>query len=129
METRNLTGMRFGLLTVGGRAAAHGRFWLARCACGREASVRGDHLLAGRTRSCGCASSRFKRAKMEKRFSLVNKRFGRLLVVWRDGSRRSGESSHAMWACRCSCGRIVTVRGGSLSAGRAVDCGCEGANT
>ena len=59
---------------------------------------------------------------MEKRFSLVNRRFGKLLVVWRDGSRRSGQSSHATWACR----GLVTVGARELNGGRAVDCGCKG---
>jgi len=61
---------------------------------------------------------------MEKRFSLVNKRFGSLLVVWRKGSEKVGESSHALWECKCDCGNMVTLRAGELTGGK-VHCGCQ----
>ncbi|MGX8715089.1 MAG: hypothetical protein ACSW8A_05000 [Lachnospiraceae bacterium] len=55
---RNLTGLRFGRLTVirkleekkGAR-----RLWLCECSCGNQVKVTGDALLSGSTVSCGCA--------------------------------------------------------------------------
>lgn len=122
-----LTGQRFGLLSVMGKGEPQGfrPTWRVHCLCGNERSVREDHLLAGRTKSCGCATSRFKKAKMEKRFSLVNKRFGSLLVVWRKGSEKMGESSHACWECKCDCGGMVTARAGELTGGKVTHCGCQ----
>ena len=121
-----LTGQRFGLLSVLGKGEPQGSraMWRVHCICGTERAVREDHLLAGRTKRCGCATARFKKAKMEKRFSLVNKRFGRLLVVWRKGSEKSGESSHALWECKCDCGTMIVTRAGSLTGGKVTHCGC-----
>jgi len=94
--------------------------------CGIERTYREDHLLAGRTKSCGCAANRFRKAKMEKKHSLINKRFGSLMVVWRNGSEKAGESSHALWSCKCDCGKVIErVRGGSLTSGRVTHCGCK----
>ena len=63
---------------------------------------------------------------MEKKFNLNNKRFGNLLVVWRNGSEKAGESSHALWTCKCDCGKLIErVRGGSLTSGRVTHCGCK----
>lgn len=62
---------------------------------------------------------------MEKKFSLTNKRFGSLLVVWRVASKRVGVSSHSWWACKCDCGTVVEVRGSSLTNGRMTHCGCK----
>lgn len=52
----DLTGQRFGMLTVlqpaenaGGRTV-----WLCRCDCGRETLVKTCHLRSGHTGSCGC---------------------------------------------------------------------------
>jgi hypothetical protein len=94
------------------------------CTCGVERIVREDHLVAGRTKSCGCAAARFRKSKMEKRFNLVNQRFGSLLVVWRAGSQKRGVSSHSWWACKCDCGKLIEVSGKSLVNGK-TSCGCK----
>lgn len=59
-NTVDLTGRRFGLLTVVGRTHtgedAPRTFWHCRCDCGRETDVFSGSLLRGLTRSCGCLS-------------------------------------------------------------------------
>lgn len=52
----NLTGQRYGRLTVVGPAENIGgrTAWLCRCDCGRETVVRTCHLRAGHVVSCGC---------------------------------------------------------------------------
>lgn len=65
---RDLAGMQFGMLTVTARVEAGRRRqerrgsrnaeWECICACGRSKVVRSDVLIQGRTRSCGCLSSR-----------------------------------------------------------------------
>ena len=61
-QIRDLAGQRFGRLLVledgGRRRAGGGLFWRCRCDCGQEKLVRQDALVAGRTRSCGCLTSR-----------------------------------------------------------------------
>lgn len=57
----NLTGRRFGRLTVTGYIApapytrrAMTGLWACRCDCGRECAAKAPQLLRGHTRSCGC---------------------------------------------------------------------------
>lgn len=57
----DLTGRRFGRLTVIGKAESYvapsGRKytkWLCKCECGNEISVYSDNLRHGKTKSCGC---------------------------------------------------------------------------
>ncbi len=54
--TENLTGQRFGLLTVTGQGEKKGRrsTWHCVCACGGEKDVKGHNLKSGNVRSCGC---------------------------------------------------------------------------
>lgn len=56
MQLIDLTGQRFGRLTVLQKAKTDGRItrWLCRCDCGNEKVVRRDHLLNGNASSCGC---------------------------------------------------------------------------
>lgn len=52
----DLTGERFGKLTVVGRGKNihHYAMWLCECDCGRQCEVRSDALKNGNTKSCGC---------------------------------------------------------------------------
>ena len=54
---RTLTGRVFGFLTVVredlDKVDQHARWW-CRCVCGVEKSINSNHLLCGRTISCGC---------------------------------------------------------------------------
>ena len=52
----NLTGQRFGRLTVMGRTDnKKGRtMWICKCDCGKETEVSGSDLRTGGTKSCGC---------------------------------------------------------------------------
>lgn len=51
----DLTGQRFGRLTVQHRSPAKGQArWLCQCDCGTEKVVPSDRLRLGETRSCGC---------------------------------------------------------------------------
>lgn len=51
---------------------------------------------------------------------LSGQRFGRLVVIRRDGSDAAG----ARWLCRCDCGRDISVRSGHLRNGNSKSCGC-----
>ena len=56
IRNTDLTGKRFGRLTVIGRAekGKFGSAWLCKCDCGKEKVVSRSHLTSGETRSCGC---------------------------------------------------------------------------
>jgi hypothetical protein len=55
------TGNRYGRLTVlGFDETRKGQpFFICRCACGQEVSVRGANLRSGNTTSCGCSRRKF----------------------------------------------------------------------
>lgn len=52
----DLTGRKFGRLTVVERQPNQGRktMWLCRCDCGNETVISGSNLTSGNTKSCGC---------------------------------------------------------------------------
>jgi len=56
---KDLTGRKFGRLTVVSYEGNKNRqyFWRCVCECGNETVVRQYNLLAGRTKSCGCLQS------------------------------------------------------------------------
>lgn len=82
---KDLTGQKFGRLTVIKRAEnqGHNCMWLCRCDCGNEKIVRGSHLKSGAIKSCGCLSIEElqHRAKHHK----VNTR---LYKIWTDIKKR-----------------------------------------
>lgn len=55
-KVNNLTGRKFGRLTVAKRAENKGThaMWLCKCDCGKEKIVSGSDLLSEKTKSCGC---------------------------------------------------------------------------
>lgn len=52
---------------------------------------------------------------------LTGQKFGRLTVIRREGSSRSGK---ATWLCRCECGNTTVVIGSCLINGNTSSCGC-----
>ena len=52
----NLTGQRFGRLTVLHQASDYrnATFWLCQCSCGKQKAIRSYCLRSGATQSCGC---------------------------------------------------------------------------
>lgn len=64
-NTRDITGQKFGLLTVlgidrsGKREKGDRLHWLCQCECGNITSVSSSGLTTGRTVSCGCTQGSF----------------------------------------------------------------------
>ena len=118
----NLTGKRYGLLTVIDEAEYHitsgGRklkAWKCRCDCGKEVKVTGNDLKQGNHRSCGCAN----------KANYIGKTFGSLTVI--DFSHK-GSGKENVWVCKCVCGKIVTRASGTLTKRKNPSCGCGGTN-
>lgn len=65
---------------------------------------------------------------MKKLIDLTGRRFGRLVVLRREGTRYYvGEKRYwavPTWRCRCDCGKECTVNGNNLRTGRTRSCGC-----
>lgn len=58
---------------------------------------------------------------MPRLIDLTGQRFGRLVVVGRDGSDKTG---HVTWLCKCDCGKQILVCGRELRNGDSKSCGC-----
>lgn len=50
---------------------------------------------------------------------LTGKQFGEWKVLGRSQTHSKG---HALWECRCSCGRVSDVQTGNLTSGRSTRC-------
>lgn len=58
MKFRDLTGLKFGRLTVLFQAETTSRTrWFCRCECGNTSTVFGNALMQGLSKSCGCLKS------------------------------------------------------------------------
>lgn len=93
----DLTGRRFGRLTVIGRAGSDKQdnaMWLCRCDCGTEKVIRGYHLRSGIIRSCGCLGHH----GMSKT---------RLYDVWSSMKRRCYSKKHPHFKDYGACGISV----------------------
>ena len=54
--------------------------------------------------------------------SELGKRYGKLVVIARDGSDNNRK---AMWKCQCDCGNICRARTSDLHKGHTTSCGCN----
>ena len=114
--TKNLSGMRFGKLTVLVGYQEEKRKdrltkWVCLCDCGNATITPSRNLKRGDTKSCGCSFIK----------DLTGRRFGRLVVV--ELCRERAKRSQARWICQCDCGEIAIVRAGGLRQGTK-SCGC-----
>jgi len=86
--------------------------WICKCDCGGETEVVTSKLRNGHTKSCGCRAGGI--------LILTDTRFGRLVVIKRDGLITKSPA----WLCKCDCGNTKRVRGDYLRQGSAKSCGC-----
>jgi len=117
----DLTSKVFGRLTVLERDRNRkGTYWKCRCECGNVKTIKASSLTRKHpTRSCGCLKR--ETTSRVRLIDLTGKVFGRLIVLGREGSSRSGQP---LWRCRCKCGNECVVFGGALRDGRTQSCGC-----
>ena len=117
-RTEDLTGRRFGMLTVLSRAdykSENGQIlWNCACDCGGKIVAPTGQLNAGYRKSCGCLS----RPPLK---DWVGRTFGSLTVLSYDG-KRGGKH---YWKCRCNCGNEISVCQSSLKNGHTTSCGCQ----
>lgn len=120
-----MIGKKFGLLTViakdENKTTKQNIYWICQCDCGNLKSVRGTSLRAGETKSCGClqkeAAKKIGRNNVK---NLIGQRFGKLVVIERDGS----QNNKATWICQCDCGNKISVSSTNLIQKRTQSCGC-----
>ena len=103
---KDLTGQRFGRLTVIERAGSNKQkrvTWCCRCDCGREHIVASSYLINGDIRSCGCSKSE----QLIERNTKHGKAGTRLYTVWANMIQRCTDPKHTHY-CRYG-GRGITV--------------------
>ena len=117
----DLTGQKFGRLTVIKRAENKGRqvSWLCKCECGNEKVIVGSSLKNGATTSCGCLQKDITSKRKSK--DLTGQKFGRLTVIER---KESDKHKNVLWLCKCECGNEKVIRSSDLKSGKIVSCGC-----
>ncbi len=122
MKALDLKYKRFGRLTplekVKGSVKVKTR-WICLCDCGNKATVATYQLTSGGTKSCGCLRKEMVSKRLTK--NLIGRRFGRLVVVERNGSALG---NYARWKCRCDCGEECNIISTNLLKGLTVSCGC-----
>lgn len=128
---QDLTGMKFGRLTVVDRAedkvspsGHHSARWNCICECGNTTIAYASSLRCGGTVSCGCKNHE-KGVGLHGAKDLTGMVFGRLTVLERadDHVQESGRR-RVRWRCRCSCGNEAIVGTDSLTSGSTISCGC-----
>ena len=60
--------------------------------------------------------------KMGRFIDITGQKFGRLMVIERIGTSKSG--GNALWLCQCFCGQLVTIQAPDLKSGHTQSCGC-----
>lgn len=115
----DLTGMRFGKLTVEERAEdTADSAWKCLCDCGQECIVLTKSLRSGKRTSCGCASKKGKGTVKD----IAGQKFSMITALYPTPFRdRKGS---VMWHCICECGNELDVSCEQLRQGDRISCGC-----
>ena len=98
-KLHDLTGQKFGLLTVVGLADTETRktYWVCRCDCGNMKTVRSDSLLCGAIKSCGCLKKKQDKVNLVKNHR--HKMSGtRIYLEWQGMKARCYNKSDARYA-------------------------------
>jgi len=116
----DLTGQKFGRLTVIEKASIKNKqiLWKCLCDCGNEKIVLGNSLKKGLTKSCGCIG---KEGKFQ---NLIGQVFGRLTVISLEKRIKKGKHYQHYWLCKCECGNDKIVESHSLLYDNTKSCGC-----
>lgn len=128
MRTKNidLTGQRFGKLTVLGFHETRNRkhYWRCQCDCGCIKNIVEYSLKGGISKSCGCFKDNVIKAVKgnRNRFrDLTNLKFGKLSVV---RFYEFSKDRKSIWLCLCECGNHKNVTSYNLISGKTKSCGC-----
>lgn len=125
MACQDLTGQKFGLLTVkyriddyvkpDGRKVSR---WHCECECGGEKDATIEYLKRSQIEpSCGCLS--YKNRVEKNRESFLGQKFGRLTIV-----EEYFNFHPTKVKCLCDCGEYITVTRADVIIGHTQSCGC-----
>ena len=127
MKNQDIANKRFGRLTAIKKVGVNKDYraiWLCKCECGKEKNILARCLLRGTTKSCGCLQKENASNYHNKINNLLNKKFGRLLVISRASNPPKRKKLERFWLCKCECGKDTVVSTSSLNSGWTRSCGC-----
>lgn len=87
-------------------------YWNCLCSCGIIKSIRGDGLINGMVKSCGC----YNKECCLKYVNLTGKTFNYWTVI--------SHNEVYKCLCKCNCGKEKIVKSSSLVSGKSKSCGC-----
>jgi hypothetical protein len=116
LRTKNLLGMKFGMLLVISRLGVNEKgavVWRCRCDCGKNTDLPTSRLTGYRTASCGCIIGAPR--------NMTGMRFGMLTAM---SPTKDRHGRNVVWQCKCDCGKTALASTSSLVAGTKKSCGC-----
>lgn len=120
----DLTGQRFGRLTVLYRAENRNKktYWHCLCDCGNEKDIWASSLHDGNIKSCGCLNS--ENASKYNNRDKTGQRFGMLVAKER---LQNYKNRKTYYLCNCDCGNKAIVLGSNLrlNGKHTTSCGCQ----
>jgi hypothetical protein len=100
---RNLEGLTINFMTIVKRALHNdsrgGACWHCHCKCGVEKIVRGEHLVSGRVKSCGCLKNAERRQRkcFDHNFRILH-----VGLCWEWRSHRNGKGQPVFYNGECA---------------------------
>lgn len=106
--------------------------FLLKCECGNNYEATVSALRSYHKQSCGCLQKEIAREfalKKQSNIDLINKRFGRGVVIEKIGLRPSCKIKNRImnqmfWKLKCDCGNLYEVKTSDLNKGMVKSCGC-----
>jgi len=116
----DLTGMRFGILTVvslAGRTNNGQKLWQCKCDCGNTIQKNTSNIILSKTKtlSCGCTNTAPIGGKDH-----TGKKYKKLTALKKLDKR--AHNGCYFWVCKCDCGNLTEISASYL--GRTTSCGC-----
>lgn len=120
-KLRDLTGLKFGKLTVLRRNGNHifpsGKttpLWDCLCECGNHLNVTSDNLTKSQKTSCGCDN-----------IDAIGSTFGRFTIISKPIYKVGKDNrERKYYPCKCQCGEYRDVLSDNLLSGKSKSCGC-----
>ncbi len=127
VKTKDITGKRYGHLTVISKIPTTGTFsrWRCKCDCGNNFECDSPNLLRGSGKqSCGCLQG-FYISKSKFKQIPIGTKFGDLIIVG-EGKLSGRWKNHKglFFRCKCKCGKEIDINGSYLRSGHTRSCGC-----
>ena len=130
-EYEDLTGKRFGMLTVIGQepdsiseAGNRHRRWKCQCDCGGIIISQEDNLKSSAASHCGCMA--YFNKSNSRTEDISGQKFGKLtaIKISKTIKDKNGKNIN-YWLCKCDCGKLTEVSIGHLKSGHTASCGCS----